>query len=149
MQSCGQSEAGEQSHSTRQEYCRERRDQKDRPCRARREDARVTQKQWLAIGSVVVGVSVMTIAGGGLPWVSLVLAVSFAMYALVKKKAQLPALIGLLLETVVLLPFALVYLVFVELDSGGALQAGDAKIWQREYWFVLAFIRMFYSNIED
>ena len=64
---------------------------------------RLTRLQWTAIASATLGVAVLTFAGGGLPWVSLVLACSFALYSLVKKKAPLPALVGLLFETTTLL----------------------------------------------
>lgn len=73
---------------------------------------RLGKLQWTAVGSAGIGVTVMTIAGGGLPWVSLAMACSFALYALVKKKARLPALAGLLLETSVLAVPAAAYLVF-------------------------------------
>ncbi len=70
--------------------------------------------QWLAVSVAAAGVSVITVAGGGLPWISIVLAVSFALYSLVKKKATLPALWGLLLETTVLLTPALLLLTLRE-----------------------------------
>lgn len=65
---------------------------------------RLARIHWLAIGVVSCGVVVMTIAGGGLPWVSLAMAASFSLYALVKKGAQLPALTGLWVEMIILVP---------------------------------------------
>jgi chloramphenicol-sensitive protein RarD len=58
--------------------------------------------QWLAVGVATVGVSVMAVAGQGVPWVSLLLAVSFSLYGLVKRNAPMPPLLGLLLETTIL-----------------------------------------------
>ena len=95
---------------------------------------RLTGSQWLAIGCATLGVTIMTVAGGGLPWVSLVLASSFALYALIKKKAPLPALLGLLLETATLLLPAVLYIGFVEFSgtslSGdpGAFRSGDLRL---------------------
>lgn len=57
-----------------------------------------------------VGVLILAIAGGGFPWVSLVLAFSFGFYGLVRKIADIPAFEGLAVETGLLLPIALGYL---------------------------------------
>ena len=55
--------------------------------------------QWLSIGLAATGVSYLTFSFGALPWVALTLAISFALYGLVKKTAPLGALHGLTLET--------------------------------------------------
>jgi chloramphenicol-sensitive protein RarD len=90
---------------------------------------RLSGSQWLAIGCATLGVAIMTVAGGGLPWVSLVLACSFATYALIKKKAPLPALLGLLLETTVLLVPAFLYIAWVETSgTEGAFAMGDVRL---------------------
>jgi len=46
---------------------------------------------------------------GYLPWVSLVLAITFGLYGLVRKKLDVDALTGLAIETAILLPLALLY----------------------------------------
>ncbi len=74
---------------------------------------RLSRLQWTAIGSATLGVAVLTVAGGGLPWVSLVLACTFSLYSLVKKKAPLPALVGLLFETATLLIPAAMLMVYL------------------------------------
>lgn len=53
-------------------------------------------------------------------WVSLALALSFGLYAAVKKSARLPALQGLLVESGLLAPLALPYLVFLGVTGVGA-----------------------------
>lgn len=63
--------------------------------------------QWLAVGLAAFGVLWLTFAAGTLPWVALVLAVSFGLYGLMRKTASLGALEGLALETLVLAPLAL------------------------------------------
>ncbi len=82
---------------------------------------RLTKLQWLAVAVATCGVGVITAAGGGLPWVSIVLACTFAMYALVKKQAKLPALFGLLLETAALLIPAVSYLALFGGETSGVL----------------------------
>ncbi len=73
--------------------------------------------QWLSIALAAVGVMYLTIVYGQLPWISLALAVSFACYALIKKKASLGALEGLTLETAVVFLPALAYLVWLQASS--------------------------------
>ena len=63
---------------------------------------RLRRPQWLAVGIAAVGVTIMSVASGGLPWVSLAMASAFAGYALVKKKTPLPPLQGLWFELTIL-----------------------------------------------
>ncbi|WP_347350489.1 EamA family transporter RarD [Intrasporangium sp.] len=71
--------------------------------------------QWAAVAIGVVAGLFLAIAGGRVPYVALVLAFSFALYGLIKKKlgATLPALHGLTVETMVLAPAAAVILFVV------------------------------------
>ncbi|MDF2925674.1 MAG: rarD [Paenibacillaceae bacterium] len=76
--------------------------------------------QWTAIGLAFGGVVVVTVEHGRLPWVSLVLAASFAFYGLLKKKVNLDSTIGLAWETGIVTPVALVYLVFIQYTGDAA-----------------------------
>jgi len=64
----------------------------------------------VAVGMAAVGVLVLVVRAGDVPWVSLSLAVIFGGYGLVRKKARIDALLGLLVETALLAPVALLYL---------------------------------------
>jgi chloramphenicol-sensitive protein RarD len=66
--------------------------------------------QAFAVGLAAVGVAWMVVAHGRLPWISLALAISFALYALLRKQARIDAVAGLLVETSFLAPLALGYL---------------------------------------
>lgn len=69
--------------------------------------------QWLAVGIAAIGVTILTIDYGRLPWVAISLALSWGTYGLVKKKLDLGALNGLAIETLIsLIPYAgyLIYL---------------------------------------
>ncbi len=70
--------------------------------------------QWLAIASVAAGVLYLTLSYGRPPIISLSLAFTWALYALIKKRAPLGSLYGLTIETALLLIPALVYLGFIE-----------------------------------
>ncbi|MBV7263573.1 EamA family transporter RarD [Photobacterium sp. WH24] len=70
---------------------------------------RLRPLQWLAVALAAGGVLVQLIHFGSLPWVALVLAASFGVYGLLRKKVNLDAQTGLLMETSILLPLALGY----------------------------------------
>ena len=65
---------------------------------------------WVAVGLGAVAVVVIGIAGGHVPWISLILAASFAGYGVVKKVIALPPPASLTAEGLVLLVPALVFL---------------------------------------
>ncbi|MDC0948677.1 EamA family transporter RarD [Gammaproteobacteria bacterium] len=71
---------------------------------------RLRRLQWAAIVLAMAAVSWLVWLREGLPWISLVLACSFGLYGLVRKRAPMGPLDGLLAETMVLVPFALVAL---------------------------------------
>ncbi|MYM80443.1 EamA family transporter RarD [Duganella sp. FT50W] len=70
---------------------------------------RLRRRQWLAIALAASGVAWLTWQGGHLPWVALILGITFGCYGLLRKTAALEALEGLSLETMLLLPLALAY----------------------------------------
>ena len=89
---------------------------------------RLRPAQWLAIAIAAVGVIQLTFAYGALPWIAFGLAASFGSYGLAKKKAPLDPLEGLTLETAILCPLALLYLVILHRTGEGAfLRTGAAS----------------------
>ncbi|WP_148715133.1 EamA family transporter RarD [Chitinolyticbacter meiyuanensis] len=62
--------------------------------------------QWLAVAVAAAGVAWLTWLAGQLPWIALTLALSFGFYGLLRKTAQLGALEGLSLETLIFFPIA-------------------------------------------
>ena len=71
---------------------------------------RLRPLQWAAVGLAGLGVVWLTLLAGQLPWIGLVLAVSFGTYGLLRKTAAIDSLGGLTLETLLLLPLAGAYL---------------------------------------
>jgi chloramphenicol-sensitive protein RarD len=65
--------------------------------------------QWFAVFLAIVGVVVQFIALGSLPVISFVLAGSFGIYGLLRKQMHVDSLIGLLIESMLMLPIALVF----------------------------------------
>jgi len=66
--------------------------------------------QWIAIGVAATGVAWLTWQAGQVPYIALVLAISFGAYGLLRKTAALAALEGLSFETLILFPLAVAYL---------------------------------------
>ena len=66
----------------------------------------------------------MTIAAGELPWIALVIALSFGGYGMLRKIAPVGAVAGLTVETLLLFPLACAYLAFSGLTGGLAFGSG-------------------------
>jgi len=66
-------------------------------------------------------VLLMTAMHGSVPWVSIAMALSFAIYGLLKKQTAVPPLIGLLMENVILALPASIYLLYLTRLSTGAM----------------------------
>jgi len=77
--------------------------------------------QWAAIIIAGIGVLLMAIQYGHVPWIAIVLAVSFALYGLAKKVAQLDVLLGLTWETMIVVPIAMIYITFIHADGSAAV----------------------------
>ncbi|MEH7226296.1 EamA family transporter RarD [Bacillus sp. JJ1566] len=73
-----------------------------------------------------IGVLILTFQYGSFPWVAFTLALSFGFYGLTKKLAKLDSLIGLVMETMVIAPLALIYLAV--LFKGGVDSFSGASI---------------------
>lgn len=69
--------------------------------------------KWIAVGLALIGVLIQVFSLGALPWVSLALPISFAFYALLRKKVKVKAISGLFIETLLVAPVALYYLFFI------------------------------------
>lgn len=79
---------------------------------------RPDRAQQLAIGLAAVGMTLLVIDGGGLPWVALGVAVSFGIYGLIRKRVSVDAVEGLFVEILLIAPLALVWL---WMSGGGGL----------------------------
>lgn len=89
---------------------------------------RLGPTQSVAVAFAAVGVVVLTIQAGELPWISLVLALSFASYGLIHKLHPQPALAGLTREMLMLSPIALSMLGFLVLrDTSPLVHASSGE----------------------
>ncbi|MEZ8287489.1 chloramphenical resistance permease RarD [Vibrio splendidus] len=74
---------------------------------------RLRKLQWFAVALAAIGVLIQLIAFGSVPIVAIALAFSFGFYGLLRKKVSLEAQTGLFIETLVMLPLAATYLLFI------------------------------------
>jgi chloramphenicol-sensitive protein RarD len=85
---------------------------------------RLRPAQVAATAVALAGVLVMGLSYGKVPWIALSLAVTFALYGLVKKRTPVDPLRGLLLETALVLPLAAGYLLLLGAQGGLAFVQG-------------------------
>jgi chloramphenicol-sensitive protein RarD len=83
---------------------------------------RLNKRQVMAVGLAAIGVFSLVVSSGLFPWISLTLASTFGVYALLRKKAQIDPLIGLFLETALLTPVAMLWLYFAGTGAFGGEQ---------------------------
>ena len=96
---------------------------------------RLNHVQWAAVALAAAGVLWLTLLAGRLPWIALVLALSFGFYGLMRKTATLGALEGLTLETLLLAPLVVPLLAWWTFSGNGAMARGD---WVLSGWLLLA-----------
>jgi chloramphenicol-sensitive protein RarD len=82
---------------------------------------RLNRMQWAAVALAAAGVAYLTFETGLVPWAALTVALSFALYGLIRKMASVEALPGLAIELTLLLPLAIAYLLWCELAGIGAM----------------------------
>jgi chloramphenicol-sensitive protein RarD len=101
---------------------------------------KLRKMQWIAIGIAAFAVLFITISLGVLPWVALSLSTSFAMYGYVKKLANVEALESLMIETLILAPVAIGYLIWLQFNGGSTFLAYglDHTLWMASAGIVTA-----------
>ncbi|MCM3599223.1 EamA family transporter RarD [Robertmurraya korlensis] len=86
---------------------------------------KLSPAQYVSFIIAGIGVLILGISYGKFPWISIVLALSFGVYGLAKKMIKVDSAVGLTLETMVVTPFALAYMVFLFFNGEHAIFAGS------------------------
>lgn len=89
---------------------------------------RLTPWTKVAVVFAAIGVLIMIIRVGEIPWMSLGMALTFAIYGLLKKLVKTTVLTGLTLETIIVLPFALLYIKYLYAQGISSWQLGSPHI---------------------
>lgn len=93
---------------------------------------RLSKASKISLFIVVIAICVQIYDLGSLPFVSLILPASFAFYGLIRKKVRVPSTHGLFVETMLTLPFALGFLLYLWI-------VGEARLDFDSTGFLLAF----------
>ena len=96
---------------------------------------RLKRIQWVAVAFAAAGVMWLTWHTGRLPWLGLALAATFAVYGLLRKTSVLGPLEGLTLETLLIAPVVLPWLVWLTATGTGSLATASPLLM---FWLVLA-----------
>jgi chloramphenicol-sensitive protein RarD len=86
---------------------------------------RLRRPQLVAVVLAAAGVIVLTASAGRVPWVALSLALTFTVYATIRKKVVIGGMPGLFIETSLLLPFAFAWLSWLAVNNSAAIGGGD------------------------
>lgn len=84
--------------------------------------------QWVSVALACCAVIFQIVLLGELPWVALVLALSFALYSVLRKQIPIDSISGLFVETLWLLPLACGYMLWLHFTSGFMFMSGDTTI---------------------
>ncbi len=86
---------------------------------------RLEKLQVAAVISAAIGIGVIIVTNGGLPWVAMGLPITFACYGLLKKIIVAQALTSIMLETLLISPLAAGYLYYLGNAGGNVYQSCD------------------------
>jgi len=89
---------------------------------------RLNGRQWFAVALAAVAVGYLTWLAGHPPWIACTLAITFSLYGLVRKVISVDALPGLATETLLLVPFALAYLIGCAYLGSGSFGHAAASV---------------------
>lgn len=89
---------------------------------------RLDRWQKVSVLLALFGVLIITFHHGQFPWIALILASSFGLYGLLRKLAKVEALVGLTVETLLLAPFALGYILFLANSQQGNFLVGPLRL---------------------
>jgi chloramphenicol-sensitive protein RarD len=88
---------------------------------------RLTRLQSVSVLLAGAGTVYLALSYGTLPWISLVLALSFGLYGLLRKTVKVDSMGGLLIETSLLFPAALGYLLWLASRGAGSFPGAGAR----------------------
>lgn len=89
---------------------------------------RLRRWQHVSVGCALLGVLNLVFQHGQMPWVALTLALTFGSYGLLRKVARVDAMLGLSVETLLLAPISLGFLLYLESQHLGTFAAGSLRL---------------------
>ena len=89
----------------------------------------------VAIGLVIIAVIYLLLDVKSTPWIGLIVALTWSTYTLIRKKIQIPADLGLFIESAFMTPFAFIAFYFITKNGGNYFGPSDISI---SFWLFLA-----------
>ena len=93
------------------------------------------KKKLLAISLVIISIVYLLFNFQSIPWVGLIVAITWSTYNLIRKKLKVPADIGLFIESAFMTPFAIIVFYLLSKDGNNFFSPSDLKI---SFWLFLA-----------
>jgi chloramphenicol-sensitive protein RarD len=88
---------------------------------------KLTRGQIAAVALAAAGVAILAVGASGAIWISLTLALTFATYGFLRKVAPVDSLEGLTIETALLTPVAIVWILYLQAEGGSGFMVGDLR----------------------
>ena len=88
---------------------------------------KLTAYQYASFVLAAIGVLIITISHGKVPWIAIVLALTFGLYGLAKKLINVDSSVGLTLETLMVTPIAAIYMVILFINGSTAFLSTGPK----------------------
>ena len=96
---------------------------------------RLRRLQTIAVLLAAIGVGILAVRGGQVPWVALALAFTFAAYAVIRKRVVIGAMPGLFIETSLMFPVAAVWFAAMVANEATTFVTAGASL---QFWLVMA-----------
>ena len=78
---------------------------------------KLSAAQWISVGLALVGVMISVIAYGNVPYLAIIIGLSFALYGAMKKTIKAESEVSICMETMSVLPLALAFIVYAQLSG--------------------------------
>lgn len=78
---------------------------------------KLSAAQWISVGLALVGVMISVIAYGNVPYLAIIIGLSFALYGAMKKTIKAESDVSICMETMSVLPLAIVFIAYAQLSG--------------------------------
>lgn len=90
---------------------------------------RLSAAQWISCAIAAAGVAAPMVMAGEFPILAVLCGLSFAIYGAVKKAANIPGELSTFMETLLVVPFAIAFIIYCE-ANGGPVASGQLSGWR-------------------
>ena len=90
---------------------------------------RLSAAQWISCAIAAAGVAAPMVMAGEFPILAVLCGLSFAIYGAVKKVADIPGELSTFMETLLVVPFAIAFIIYCE-ANGGPIASGQLSGWR-------------------